>query len=417
MYGYHRNTCPFVSQQKENRTICKNTYVSGVGTPTSFTGIFTGEHASATQLDPSPDHWTNANKDRRLLPEVLQEEGYYTGGFHYNALMSHHFGWDRGWDVYEDHMWSDNDRSDTGDFVFTQLQNMNMANFAVHSKKMIQGEMPELYNGLVPKVKSFIDEAPEPWFLWVLLIDTHHPYIVPKSYQYWPQPGRRTMYAWNFVMRRYRNMVGERREGIVNAYDNTIRYADTFVEWLWTYLKDNGHENIPKILFSDHGDEFGEHANYGHRPLMYDTVTRVPLLMWNVEGESNPPHTLMDLGNTVLNIAESQERLGEGQTIFDDREYVTIQNHLGTYGKCAAVVDSNCKTLYHPEGDWGHGGHISPGYETYRTGEFDQDGLVQYPYLKRILDDVLDDTHQTQSGEKSASTDVQKRLSELGYLE
>ncbi|MFB6095563.1 MAG: sulfatase-like hydrolase/transferase, partial [Halodesulfurarchaeum sp.] len=142
MYGYERNTTPFVAQKVEERgTVFEDTFVSGVGTPASFTGIFTGEHADGNQLDPSPDHWREANADRTMLAELLQDEGYYTGAFHFNALMSHHFGWDRGWDEYHDGMWESTDDSDDGSdlktFVWDKLQERDMANFAVHLKKMV----------------------------------------------------------------------------------------------------------------------------------------------------------------------------------------------------------------------------------------------------------------------------------------
>ena len=149
-HGYERNTCPFLAERAEEGVVFEDVQVPAVGTAASFTGAFTGDHADATMLNPSPSYWANANADRRRLPEVLQDEGYHTGGFHFNALMSSNFGWNRGWDVYEDHLWdekggnssSDDEEVDLRTKLFDFLQKRDLANFAVHAKKTVTGETP-----------------------------------------------------------------------------------------------------------------------------------------------------------------------------------------------------------------------------------------------------------------------------------
>lgn len=431
-YGYERNTTPFVAEHADDALVFENTHASAVGTPASFTGVFSGEHASGSMLSPDPGHWKRANADRDLLSEYLQNEGYYTGAFHQNALMSHHFGWDRGWDVYEDHLWTEGDEGEalTDDAnwrgrLFEFLQERDMATFATHLKKMLSGESPATWEAMWPDIEAFVEDAPEPWFLWVLLIDTHHPYYPPRSAQEWPQPGVRSTYAWNYAMRRHRDLVGERRDGIVNAYDNTLRYADQFVERLTGKLEEEGYGDAPFVFHSDHGDEFGEHVNYGHRPTMYDTVTRVPLMMWNVgeTGRREGPHTLLDLGNAVLDIAGSDARLGQGRSLLDaddERERVVVQNLLNEYGKAAAVVDEEWKVLYHPHGDWGQGRDIE-GYEAYRVSDVLErdDRLGEEPEASReLLETVLsEDAAEIDAGDEGIDADVQERLSELGYVE
>jgi len=104
-YGYECETTPTLAAVADNGLVFNDPQVSAVGTPASFTGMFTGRHASGSMEYPNPAHWREANADRDILPELLHDEGYYTGGFHFNALMSTSFGWNRGWDVYEDGLW------------------------------------------------------------------------------------------------------------------------------------------------------------------------------------------------------------------------------------------------------------------------------------------------------------------------
>ncbi|MEF8856974.1 MAG: sulfatase, partial [Haloplanus sp.] len=361
IYGYDRNTTPTLASLAEDGLVFDDPQVPAVGTPASFTGMFTGEHADGSMEHPNPQHWREANADRTLLQERLQAEGYHTGGFHFNALVSSSFGWNRGWDVYEDHMWDADDSTGSGwkKRVYELLQRVDMANFVVDCKRMAEGETPPHWEAMWDDIAAFLEEAPEPFFLWVLLIDTHHPYFAPPEHHEWPQPGIRSTYALNYAMRRYRNLVGERRPSIVNAYDNTIRYADAFVDRLVEKLDAEGYGDDPLIVHSDHGDEFGEHANYGHRPLMYDTVTRVPLVMHNVgeTGRVDGPTSLLDLGSTIMDLAGSDERPGGRASLLGDeradRDAVTVQNVMEDGDRMAAAVGEDWKALYHPQGDWG----------------------------------------------------------------
>lgn len=432
-HGYDRNTAPYVAEMAEDGLVFENTQVSAVGTAASFTGAFTGSHSSATMLNPSPDYWARSLEGERLLSEVLQENGYYTGGFHFNALMSSNFGWNRGWDIYEDHLWdekgkdsptSDDEESFRSGF-YEFLQERDLANFAMHAKKAVKGETPVKWEQMWGKIEEFVEDAPEPWFLWVLLIDTHHPYYAPKESHEWPQPGIRSTYMWNYVMRRHRNIVGERRQSIINAYDNTMRYADEFVRRLDEKLTAEGYEDTPFIFHSDHGDEMGEHASYGHRPLMYDTVTRVPLIMKNIDetGRREGPHTLLDLGNGILEIANIDERLGEGESILShDRETVTIQNLLDEYGRTAAAVGPEWKVLFHPEGDWGHGRKFTGGsWEAYKHVDDPMeknDRWGEHPdELEVELKNQLESAAGEVNGESEMDNATKDRLRELGYIE
>ena len=433
-HGYRKNTAPHIAEMAEEGLIFENTQVSAVGTPASFTGVFTGEHASATMLNPNPSYWSRSIKNKQLLPELLQDYGYYTGGFHFNALMSSNFGWNRGWNVYEDHLWdekggnspTDDEEEDLRSKLYDFLQERDLANFAMHLKKSVTGEAPVRWEQMWGNIAEFIEEAPEPWFLWVLLVDTHHPYYAPKEFHEWSQPGIRSIYVWNYIMRRHRNIAGERRQSIVNAYDNTMRYADEFTRQLEQKLETEGYDDSPFIFHSDHGDEMGEHASYGHRPLMYDTVTRVPLIMKNIgeTGIREGPHTLLNLGNGILEIADIDERLGNGSSILSrDRDNVTIQNLLGSeYGRTAAAVGPEWKVLFHPEGDWGHGkSFIGGSWEAYKHTEDPMEQSNQWgkhpdKLESRLRAQLKAETDKVNMGD-GMDIATKDRLRELGYIE
>lgn len=431
LYGYDRETAPTLSQLAEDGLVFDDPQVPAVGTPASFTGMFSGEHATGSMEHPNPQHWREANAERTFLQEHLQEEGYYTGGFHYNALVSSSFGWNRGWDVYEDHMWDEDDSTDSGwkKSVYEALQKVDMANFVVDLKRMAGGKEPPHWEKMWDGIAEFVEEAPEPFFLWVLLIDTHHPYYSPSEHHEWKQPGIRSTYAWNYAMRRHRELVGERRQSIVNAYDNTIRYADAFVDKLQGKLEAEGHGDDPLIVHSDHGDEFGEHANYGHRPLMYDTVTRVPLVMENVgeTGRVDGPTSLLDLGSTILDLAGSDVRLsGRSSLLGDertDRKSVTVQNVMEDGERMVAAVGEEWKVLYHPEGDWGAKEFPEESWEAYYRPDDPMEKENRWgehpPELEEALMDQLNEKLRVvgSGDEDNLDEETEERLRELGYIE
>ena len=434
IYGYGRETTPTLSAMAEDGLVFEDAQAPAVGTPASFAGMFSGRHTAGSMEHLHPNHWQQATEDIRLLPEALQDVGYYTGGFHFNALMSSQFGWRRGWDVYEDHMWTESAdegiESDCKKRAFELLQQADLANFVVDGKRMLQGRPPVRWEAMWADIEGFLRSAPEPFFLWVLLIDTHHPYYAPKEYHEWNQPGVRRTYALNYLMRRYRGMIGERRPSIVNAYDNTIRYADEFLSKLRATLAAEGYANDPIIVHGDHGDELGEHANYGHRPLMYDTVTRVPLVMENVgeTGRVSGPTSLLDLGSTVIALAGADERLGTRPSLLrnerQDRDYVTVQNVMDDGRRMAAVVGPDWKTLYHPAGDWGAKSFPEESWEAYdrlsdpmerknRWGDHPID-------LEGVLREHLVDRNggvESAGSEGDLDDETERRLRELGYID
>lgn len=429
-YGYDRETTPTLDRLAADGLVFDDPQVPAVGTPASFTGMFSGEHATGSMEHPYPEHWRKANSDRKLLPELLQDAGYHTGGFHYNALVSSAFGWNRGWDVYEDHMWDSDDSTGGGwkKQVYELLQRANMANFVVDLKRTAEGRTPPSWERMWDDIAAFVENAPEPFFLWVLLIDTHHPWYAPPEHQHWDQPGVRETYVWNYAMRRYRRLVGERRQGIVNAYDNTVRYADSFLDRLLEKLDEQGYGDCPVLVHSDHGDELGEHANYGHRPLMYDTVTRVPLVMSNVgeTGRVEGPTSLLDLASTVLDLAGIDRHPGNRPSLLGEerteREHATVQNVMENGERMAAVVGEEWKVLYHPKGNWGAKPFPEESWEAYDRSEDPMERKNRWgdhpaTLEERLVELLNEEMQDVEGGNVEMDESTEERLRELGYIE
>ena len=76
---------------------------------------------------------------------------------------------------------------------------------------------------------------------------------------------------------------------IVEAlYNGAIHYTDAAFGRFFRHLRHDGLlDNTVMVLTADHGDNFGEHGLLGHAQCVYDTVVRVPLLLWGPVIESH----------------------------------------------------------------------------------------------------------------------------------
>lgn len=433
-YGYERETMPYVAEIADEGLVFENSYVPGVGTPTSFGGTFTGSYINAVQSNYGVAHWRQALNGRKLLSEALQAEGYHTGAVHANARLSKEYGWGRGWDVFGDYRWAEKtgDEASAGawwsnvkkDVLLPAVQRLGIAGQVITIRNiLLKHEAYTPWEDLWDDIEKFIRDAPEPWFLWVLLVDTHHPWYSPNEYHEWDQPGFRVSHFWNWEMRYHHELAGERRPSIVNAYDNELRHADAFIERFDQLLTDTGNDDIPLFLHSDHGDDLGEHGRYGHAPEMYDTVIRVPLIARNLgeTGRIERPITHLDLPNTILNIASSDRRLGDGYELLGNEIRdgpILIENMTSDGDIMAAATDGEWKVLVHPEHGWE--AYYRPDDRFEQNDRFGNHPEELETAVREHRHKRLPHHPERDDGDDGADDDirdVREELANLGYLE
>jgi arylsulfatase len=436
MYGYDRETTPYIAEVAEEGLTFKNSYIPGVGTPTSFGGTFTGSYINAVQSNYQASHWQQALDGRNLLPEMLQDAGYHTGAIHANARLSEEYGWDQGWDVFGAYRWAE-EASNEGsartwwsnikkDVLLPAVQRTGFAGQIITARNiLLKQDAYTPWEELWSDIEAFVRDAPEPWFLWVLLVDTHHPWHPPKEYQEWDQPGFRVSHFWNWEMRYHPDLAGERRSSIVNAYDNELRHADAFVEQLDQLLADTDNADVPFFIHSDHGDDLGEHGRYGHAPEMYDTVVRVPLIARNVgkTGVIERPITHLDLPNTILNVAGSDRSIGDGYQLFGDETRegpIVIENMTSDGNMMAAATDGEWKVLVHPERGWEAYHRPNDRFEQNdRFGDHPKEleEAVREHRDERLSNHPDRDNVETDDDGEDDIRNVREELANLGYLE
>ncbi len=154
--------------------------------------------------------------------------------------------------------------------------------------------------------------AGEPFFLWMHLMDPHHPYYPPQEAL--AAVGRADI---DVSRARYLNSVWNRRDleadqfapfrdDILALYDAGVYWADKQIGRVLDCLQQFGlADDTVVAVTADHGEEFNEHGRrYHHRFGLPETLIRVPLLV-RVPGQTgrvlpDVPFSQADLPATLL---------------------------------------------------------------------------------------------------------------------
>jgi choline-sulfatase len=164
------------------------------------------------------------------LATILRQAGFDTAAFVGSAVLSHHYGLNRGFVTYGDDMKAGLDQ------------------------KKLPGVVAELRGEVVTRrALDWLEKSSSRrFFLWVHYYDPHFPYDPPEPF--------RTRYAGD-------------------PYGGEVAYADGEVGRLLKALEERKlQERTLVVLLSDHGESLGEHGEYTHGVFLYDSTVHVPLI-------------------------------------------------------------------------------------------------------------------------------------------
>lgn len=354
-HGYRKETTPFLSKIARKGLKFENAIVSGVPTPVSMSGIFTGNHNIEGRVK------------SKSLAEILSKNGYMTSAFHSNPYASRYFGFNRGFKHFRDYIWKDEDGYRSGysskwrSLAVNSLKklkfiNVNRARFyyniltvLIKNEYIVKLSLNKFYSDILSLINT---NKNLPLFLWILLIETHFPYV-PSNWNRWRKAKSMFIhdkyYKFGGVQKRVSLKLNSKElELVLDAYDGCIREADTLTKQLWEDLKDT---DPIFIIHADHGDAFGEHGFYGHPPEHYEYLIRVPLVIYNadVKGVVKEPVSLLRLAPTICELAGVKNEFSQ-PSLLEDVEYAPpiVENKLEN-GLRVTVRDKEWKLIVNPD--------------------------------------------------------------------
>ena len=181
----------------------------------------------------------------------------------------------------------------------------------------------------------------KPFFIWAHFKDTHMPYVSgPGRHWYRHTPRYLEMLGYppgldplaTFAPRHPRT--AEERATVSALYDAAIRSTDEAIGKILDTLDslDLAGDTVVGIC-GDHGEELGDHGDYGHRVMHYEHNARIPMMFRHGRGKGRRIDSLvttMDWAPTVADLAGIDPAPGwEGSPVTSpvvaEREHVLME--------------------------------------------------------------------------------------------
>ena len=307
--GYERETTPTLDRMADEGVVFENAIASGVPTIASMTSVMTGAFSLASPEIGLNDEQREQVTSRQTLAETLSEAGYATGAVSPNPPASSYFGFDGGFDWFEDFLHGDRGVAERlWNRVFRRsIEGGGAATYLRLARNLVSREETlRPWDDYYDRILEWCDRAPEPYFLWVLLLDPHHPWLPPAESRRWSSRGdvvRSFGQYWRMLNAGWEPEFGpEEHRRFLDLYDDSIRHADRFLARLRRDLAD---DDPVYVVHADHGEEFGEHGRYGHQPHLYESLVHVPLVISNADERATveDPVPLRSLPATIADLA------------------------------------------------------------------------------------------------------------------
>jgi arylsulfatase A-like enzyme len=291
-----------------------------------------------------------------------------------------------------------------------------------------------------------LEQAEEPYFLWVFYRDPHMPYQTHGLTFDSDYDGRFKHFLGFKEIRHgelfHKNPMTEReREHAVALYDSEILYLDREIGRLLDYIEERGDDPII-VFLSDHGESLGEHDYYfEHGDLLNQPSIRVPLIIKGLDFPGSRVEKtvrLIDVSPTILNrlgrrpdievtgvdlVAHANDEgarllaFSETGKAFYQEAYDVGRRHLeGIPGRLRSVVDNDRKLIYIPtrEGiSWElYDLKSDPGE---LTNIFPRRSGPEITQLMRQLEEVAHSGGGDDEG-RTLTEEERQRLRTLGYM-
>jgi arylsulfatase A-like enzyme/predicted Zn-dependent protease len=228
-YGYTKVKTPAIDALAADSTVFERAYSHAPQTLPAHASLLSGQLPFETGVRDNVGF--SVKPDVRMLPQMLRERGFTTGGVVSAYVLRKETGISQGFDFFDGEM---------------------------------PPSSPELSIGQVQRDGGQSEQIAEHWldsigtaraFLFLHLYEPHKPYAPPERF---------SAFA---------------------PYDGEIAYTDEIVGRLLKYLKTHQlYDRSTIILLSDHGEGLGDHGEQEHGLFVYDEAIHVPLI---IKQESN----------------------------------------------------------------------------------------------------------------------------------
>lgn len=249
-YGYFRETSPFFDSLAADGVRFDFAHSASPWTLPAHTTMLTGQLPMTHRI---VEDTLKLPTEAVTLPELLQGEGYATGGFVATYYVSSLFNFDQGFDEFDD-------------FGLTEQTNL-------------KGEV--VAEDVVDNALKFYEkqEDGQAVFLFIHLYDVHYSYDPPSPYstKFDRAPTHDDLKYKNYFYYKKNLPSEEQFEHQVAQYDESILYVNDQLRRIKEATDEAGRD-VRFVITADHGEEFGERGSWGHAHTLYAEQLHVPLI-------------------------------------------------------------------------------------------------------------------------------------------
>ena len=256
------------------------------------------------------DWYKSVSKNRIMISEILNSNGYSTYGFTSNPCTSSLRMYDKGFNIFRD----DN-------VLFKNMKGKKLK--VMLALKTLFKNPYSSADKINSQIMCHLDKNRFPFFVNVHYMDLHGPYIPRRGWKF-----KNRIYAgrlWKKALVSPEQITIEEREEMISVYKDKMKFLDNHIGELIREIDD---DKTVIIITGDHGDVFGIRGYYGHPDIFYNEMINVPLFI-KLPSEMNvakqlckQPVSLMDLVPTILDLLEI-----EVETLFDGHSLLPIIEH------------------------------------------------------------------------------------------
>lgn len=255
VYGYRQVKTPAIDALAADGVVFERAYSHSPQTLPAHASLLSGRLPFETGVRDNVGFAVKGSE--RLLPQMLRERGYTTGGVVSTYVLRKATGVNQGFDFFDDEM-----PPDSPELATDQGQRDGAESEAIAERWLDQQRSRRV-------------------FLFLHLYEPHAPCSPPAAY------------------------------GEYTAYDGEIAYADEIVGRLIRYLKSHQlYDQSTIVLLSDHGEGLGDHGEQAHGLFLYDEAIHIPLIVKQA-GSTDGGRRIrdvvqhVDIAPTILDLAKA----------------------------------------------------------------------------------------------------------------
>lgn len=206
------------------------------------------------------------SSQQTTLAEMLKTKGYHSAAAIGGFPLVEKYGLNQGFDLYDDRLQ-------------TATQFANRGDPPVPGRFFDERRASQVNESVIPWLK---ENSRRRFFLWLHYYDPHQPFNAPAPY----------------------NQIYAR-----NGYLAEIAYADEAFGKIIEVIKSLGvYERTLVVFTSDHGEGLGQHNEYTHSLLLYDSTLHIPLII-KIPGQAGGRRIgdrvgLIDILPTILELLD-----------------------------------------------------------------------------------------------------------------